>query len=119
MHGYANLTRLLRILSQEIVFFVWTDGYDTSLRHLNYASVRFGVGVGTILLLADRPVAYYPIARKVVAAEANYFVTEQELLATVEALCILFQYQAHWSEYLQCFHLIGYTCLAAAMLQTL
>ena len=74
-----------------------------------------------------RPIVYY--SRKMTAAERNYVVTEQELLATVEALrvfrCyllsgkqfndnrpktflqsqpILSRRQARWSEYLQRFH---------------
>ena len=43
-----------------------------------------GFGIGAVLLQSDRPIAYY--SRKMVAAERNYVVTEQELLATVEAL---------------------------------
>ena len=43
-----------------------------------------GFGIGAVLLQNERPVAYY--SRKMTAAERNYVVTEQELLATVEAL---------------------------------
>ena len=43
-----------------------------------------GFGLGAVLLQQERPVAYY--SRKMTSAERNYVVTEQELLATVEAL---------------------------------
>ena len=43
-----------------------------------------GIGLGAVLLQEGRPLAYY--SRKMTAAECNYIVTEQELLATVEAL---------------------------------
>ena len=91
-----------------------------------------GFGLGAVLLQEGRPLGYY--SRKMTAAdhECNYVVTEQELLATVEALrvfrCyllsgkqfnlvtdnrpntvlqtqpILSRRQARWSEYLQRFH---------------
>lgn len=41
-------------------------------------------GIGAVLLQQGRPLGYY--SRKMTAAERNYVVTEQELLATVEAL---------------------------------
>ena len=45
-----------------------------------------GIGLGAVLLQEGRPLAYY--SRKMTAAECNYIVTEQELLATVDALCV-------------------------------
>ena len=88
------------------------------------------LALALVLLQNERPVAYY--SRKMTAAERNYVVTEQDLLATVEALrvfrCyllsgqqfnlvtdnrpntflqtqpILSRRQARWSEYLQRFH---------------
>ena len=149
MQGYANLTRPLTDLSQKNVPFVWSDacaGAFSNLKHaLTTAPVlalpdpskpfelvcdASGFGIGAVLLQSDRPVAYY--SRKMVAAERNYVVTEQELLATVEALRVFRCYllsgqqfnlvtdnkpntfletqptlsrrQARWSEYLQRFH---------------
>ena len=90
----------------------------------------FGFGIG-VVLQNERPVAYY--SREMIAAERNYVVTEQELLATVEDLCVFrcyllsdqqfklvtdnrpntfanaahghsFMRQARWSEYLDRLH---------------
>ena len=89
-----------------------------------------GFGLGAVLLQEGRPLGYY--SRKMTAAERNYVVTEQELLATAEALRVFRCYlvlgkhfnlvtdnrpntslqtqpllsrrQARWSEYLQRFH---------------
>ena len=86
-----------------------------------------GFGFGAVLMQRGRPLAHY--SRNMMAAERNYVVTEQELLATVEALCVFRCYlssgqqftlvkpdtclqtqptlsrrQARWSEYLHRFH---------------
>ena len=109
MQGHANLTRPLTDLSQTNVPFVWTDAWNGALRHLKHALTSApvlalpdssrpfelvcdisGFAIGAVLLQGDRPVAYY--SRKMVAAERNYVVTEQEPLAAVEALRV---FQCH------------------------
>ena len=42
-----------------------------------------GIGLGGVLLQSGRPIAFW--SRKMVPAEKNYHVTEQELLAVIEA----------------------------------
>ena len=88
------MTRPLADLSQKNVPFVWTDAFSNLKHALTTAPVlavpdpskpfnlvcdASGFGIGAVLLQGDRPVAYY--SRKMVAAERNYVVTEQELLA--------------------------------------
>lgn len=43
-----------------------------------------GYGLGAVLMQAGRPVAFW--SRKMTPAEQNYHITEQELLAVMEAL---------------------------------
>ena len=151
IQGYANLTKPLTDLSKKNVVFAWTDGCNLAFNALKQAltsapvlalpdpAMPFelvcdasGFGIGAVLMQQQRPVAYY--SRKMVPAERNYVVTEQELLATVEALRVFRCYlllgqqfslvtdnkpntfletqptlsrrQARWSEYLQRFHFV-------------
>ena len=110
MQGYANLTRPLTDLSQKKVPFVWTDACSGAFSKLKHALTTVpvlalpdpnkpfelvchasGFGIGADLLQGDRADAYY--SRKMVAAERNYVVTVQELLATVEASSVVGCYQ--------------------------
>ena len=149
IQGYANLTRPLTDFSKKNAPFDWkvscTQAFNDLKRALTTAPVMVlpdpgkpfelvcdasGFGIGAVLLQNEKPVACY--SRKMPAAERNYVVTEQELLATVEALrvfrCyllsgqqfnlvtdnrpntflqtqpILSRRQARWNEYLQRFH---------------
>ena len=149
VQGYANLTKPLTDLSKKDVLFDWTPSRQAAFDALKQALISApvlafpdpdklfelvcdasGFGLGAVLLQEGRPLGYY--SRKMTAAERNYVVTEQELLATVEALrvfrCyllsgkqfnlvtdnrpntflqtqpILSRRQARWSEYLQRFH---------------
>ena len=43
-----------------------------------------GFGLGAVLIQQGRPIAFW--SSKVVSAEQNYHITEQELLAVIEAL---------------------------------
>ena len=45
----------------------------------------FGFGLGAVLMKSDRPIALW--SRKMVPAELSYHVTEQELLAVIDARC--------------------------------
>ena len=106
-----------------------------------------GFGIGAALLQKGRPAAFP--CRQFSAAERNYGVGEQELLAVVQAMrtwrcysegvssdmftvvtdhnpltylqtqASLSRRQARWSEYLQCLPSSCYTGLAFAMLQIL
>ena len=149
IQGYANLTRPLTDLSKKNVSFVWSNECKIAFSALKHAlssapvlalpdpAMPFelvcdasGFGLGAVLMQQQRPVVYY--SRKMTSAERNYVVTEQELLATVEALRVFCCYllsgqqftlvtdnqpntflqtqptltrrQARWSEYLQRFH---------------
>ena len=149
VQGYANLTRPLTDLSKKDAAFDWTPDRITAFNALKHALTTApvlafpdpdkpfelvcdasGFGLGAVLLQEGRPLGYY--SRKMTAAERNYVVTEQELLATVEALRVFRCYllsgkqfnlvtdnkpntflqtqpilswrQARWSEYLQRFH---------------
>ncbi|KAL0038535.1 hypothetical protein WJX77_009904 [Trebouxia sp. C0004] len=149
VQGYANLTQPLTDLSKKDAQFDWTPSCNSAFRALKRALTTApvlafpdpdkpfelecdasGFGLGAVLLREGRPLGYY--SRKMTAAERIYVVTEQELLATVEALrvfrCyllsgkqfnlvtdnmpntflqtqpVLSRRQAHWSEYLQRFH---------------
>ena len=149
IQGYANLTKPLTDLSKKDVEFNWTPLCNDAFNALKHAlttapvlaipdpSKNFelvcdasGFGLGAVLLQEGRPLGFY--SRKMTAAERNYVVTEQELLATVEALrvfrCylesgkqfnlvtdnkpntflltqpVLSRRQARWSEYLQRFN---------------
>ena len=103
IQGYANLTKPLTDLSKKNAPFDWkvscTQAFNDLKHALTTAPVLVlpdpgkpfelvcdasGFGIGAVLLQNERPVAYY--SRKMTAAERNYVVTEQELLATVEAL---------------------------------
>ena len=149
IQGYANLTKPLTDLSKKDAKFDWTFSCDSAFKTLKRALTTApvlafpdtdkpfelvcdasGIGLGAVLLQEGRPLAYY--SRKMTAAECNYVVTEQELLATVEALRVFRCYllsgkqfnlvtdnqpntflqtqpllsrrQARWSEYLQRFN---------------
>ena len=149
IQGYANLTRPLTDLSKKAIVFDWTSSCEIAFKALKHALTSApvlafpdpdklfelvcdasGFGLGAVLLQEGRPLGYY--SREMTAAERNYVVNEQELLATVEALrifrCyllsgkqfnlvadnrpntflqtqpILSRRQARWSEYLQRFH---------------
>ena len=149
IQGYANLTKPLTDLGKKDVEFKWDsacqksfDGLKHALsnapvlaladpdEHFELVCDASGFGIGAVLMQKGRPLVYY--SRKMTAAERNYVVTEQELLATVEALRVFRCYllsgqqftlvtdnkpntylqtqptlsrrQARWSEYLQRFH---------------
>ena len=149
IQGYANLTKPLTDLSKKDTKFDWTFCCDSAFKALKRALTTApvlafpdtdkpfelvcdasGIGLGAVLLQEGRPLAYN--SRKMTAAECNYIVTEQELLATVEALRVFRCYllsgkqfnlvtdnqpntflqtqpllsrrQARWSEYLQRFN---------------
>ena len=103
IQGYANLTKPLTDLSKNNVTFDWTPSRDTTFKSLKHSLTsapvlafpdpdkQFGLvcdasgfGLGAVLLQEGRPLGYF--SRKMTAAERNYVVTEQELLATIEAL---------------------------------
>ena len=149
IQGYANLAKPLTDLSKKDAKFDWTFTCDSAFKALKRALTTApvlafpdidkpfelvcdasGIGLGAVLLQEGRPLAYY--SRKMTAAECNYIVTEQELLATVEYLRVFRCYllsgkqfnlvtdnqpntflqtqpllsrrQARWSEYLQRFN---------------
>ena len=146
IQGYANMTKPLTDLTRKNVPFDWTSSSFKALkRALTSAPVlalpdpampfelvcdASGYGIGAVLFQQGQPLAYY--SRKMSAAERNYVVTEQELLATVEAMRVFRCYllsgqqftlvtdnqpntflqtqphlsrrQARWSEYLQRFN---------------
>ena len=136
-------------ISKKNVPFDWTPSRDSTFKALKHSLTSApvlafpdpdkpfelvcdasGFGLGAGLLQEGRPLGYF--SRKMTAAERNYVVTEQELLATIEALrvfrCyllsgkqfhlvtdnrpntflqtqpILSRRQARWSEYLQHFN---------------
>ena len=103
IQGYANLTKPLTDLSKKNVPFDWTSSRDSTFKALKHSLTSApvlafpdpdkpfelvcdasGFGLGAVLLQEGRPLGYY--SRKMTAAEHNYVVTEQELLATIEAL---------------------------------
>ena len=149
VQGYANVTRPLTDVSKKDAQFDWTPSCTSAFNALKHALTSApvlafpdpdkdfelvcdasGFGLGAVLLQEGRPLGHY--SRKMTAAERNYVVTEQELLATVEALRVFRCYllsgkqfnlvtdnrpntflqtqptlsrrQARWSEYLQRFH---------------
>ena len=148
IQGYADLTKPLTDLSKMYVPFDWKNSCTQAFNDLKHALTTapvsilpdpgkpcelvcdaLGFGIGAVLLQNERPVAFH--SGKMTAAERNYVVTEQELLATVEALRVFRCYllsgqqfnlvtdnrpntflqaqpffsrrQARWSEYLQRF----------------
>ena len=97
----ANLTKPLTDLSN--VPFDRTPSRDTTFKSLKHSLTSApvlafldphkqfelmcdasGFGLGAVLLQEGRPLGYF--CRKMTAAERTYVVTEQELLATIEAL---------------------------------
>ena len=101
--GYANLTKPLTDLSKKDVQFDWTPSrkstFNALKQALSFAPVlaspdpnnpfelvcdASGFGLGAVLLQEGRPLSYY--SQKMTAAERNYVVTEQEVLAAGEAL---------------------------------
>ena len=56
-------------------------------KHFELVCDASGFGIGAVLMQVEQPISYY--CRKMTQAERNYVVTEQELLATVEALQVL------------------------------
>ena len=98
VQGYANLTKCLIDLSKKDVPFDWTHYREAAFNALKRALMiapvlafpdpdkvfelvcdASGFGLGAVLLQEGRPLGYY--SRKMTAAERNYVVTEQELLA--------------------------------------
>ena len=103
IQGYANLTKPLTDLSKKDSLFNWTPSCNSAFNALKHALTTApvlafldpdkpfelvcdasGFGLGAVLLQEGRPLGYY--SRKMIAAERNFVVTEQELLATIEAL---------------------------------
>ena len=103
IQGYAKLTKPLTDVGNKNVPFDWTPFRDSTFKALKHSLTSApvlafphpdkpfelvcdasGFGLGAVLLQEGRPLRCF--SRKMTAAERNYVVTEQELLATVEAL---------------------------------
>ena len=106
IQGYTNLSMPLTLLLRKNAPFAWVaacqeafDGLKTALTtapclalpDMSEGSPIFdlvcdasGFGLGAVLIQEGRPIAFW--SRKMVPAEQNYHITEQELLAVMEAL---------------------------------
>ena len=151
VQGYAARCRPLTNLTRKSVPFVWTPECNAAFEGLKQDLTTAPVlaspdnqkpfevvadscqwSIGAVLMQEGRPVAYE--SRKMIAAELNYTVTEQECLATVHAMKVwrcyleglskdkltlvtdhcpnvhlqdqqnLSRRQVRWVEYLQRFH---------------
>ena len=108
--GWALLTVDMQGLLSKKVYFVWTDACDKGLTGLKDAlcsapvlllpdlnktfevvADACGVGLGAVLMQDGQPVAFE--GKRLMPAEQNYDVGEQELLAVMHAL-------EHWRCYL-------------------
>ena len=105
IQGYTSLTMLLTVLLKNTPF-DWSTACENAFAGLKTAltsasclalpdttegSPTFdrvceasGFGLGAVLIQQGRPIAFW--SRKLVPAEQNYHITEQEVLAVVEAL---------------------------------
>ena len=103
IQGYASLSNPLSNLTRKTVPFQWTSDCTRAFQGLKRALTTApvlalpdpdlpyelvcdasGLGIGAVLLQQGRPIFFY--SRKMISAEANYVVSEQELLAVIEAL---------------------------------
>ena len=103
LQGYSQRTASLTNLLRKNKAYEWTDQCEQSFRQLKidlttapvlpapdpdkaYELIAdaSGEGIGAVLMQDEHPIAYE--SRKFIPAEANYTVTEQELLAIIHAL---------------------------------